>query len=182
MQREREFPDQSLSVSGGKLFCSACREELGLKASTIRLHIKSVKHQNGKLRVSRKEARERDIAKAFKTYNQDAHLAGGTIPVDQQVYRIKVVTTFLRAGIPLAKMDSFRELLEENVTRLAGQKSLSDLIPFIHQEEIHRIQQEIAGRKVSVIFDGTSRLGEALAIIVRFVTGDWRIEQRLIRM
>ena len=35
---------------------------------------------------------------------------------------------------------------------------------------------------MSVIFDGTSHLGEALAIIVRFVTGDWRIEQRLIRM
>ena len=35
---------------------------------------------------------------------------------------------------------------------------------------------------MSVIFDGTSCLGEALAIIVRFVTGDWRIEQRLIRM
>ena len=98
-------------------------------------------------RVSRKEARERDIADAFKTYNREAHLAGGTIPIDQQVYRIKVVTAFLHAGIPLAKIDSFRELLEENVTHLAGRRSLSDLIPFIHQEEIHRTKQEIAGHK-----------------------------------
>ena len=35
---------------------------------------------------------------------------------------------------------------------------------------------------MSVIYDGTSRLGEALVILVRFVTGDWRIEQCLIRM
>ena len=35
---------------------------------------------------------------------------------------------------------------------------------------------------VSVIFDGTCRLGEALVIILRFVTRDWSIEQRLIRV
>ena len=102
LQRVREFPDELLTVSGGKLFCSACREGLGLKASVIRLHIKSLKHQNGKERVSKKDARERDIAEAFVTYNQEAHLAGGTIPTDQQVYRIKVVTAFLRAGVSLS--------------------------------------------------------------------------------
>ena len=68
-QRVHEFSDEMFSVSGGKLFCLACREEIGLKASTIRLHTKSLKHQNGKQRVSMKEARERDIADAFKTYN-----------------------------------------------------------------------------------------------------------------
>ena len=181
-QRVREFPNELLSVSAGKLFCTACREELGLKASIIRLHIKSQKHQNGKERVSHKEARERDIAEVFEAYNEEAHLAGGMIPIDQQVYRIKVVTSFLRAGMPLNKMDSFRELLEENVTRLAGRRSLSDLIPFIHREEVGRIKQEIAGQNDSVIFDGTSRLGEAMVIILQFVTRYWKIEQRLIHM
>ena len=61
-----------------------------------------------------------DTAAAFEAYNQEAHLAGGTIPTDQQVYRIKVVTAFLRAGILLNKINSFQELLEENVTHLAG--------------------------------------------------------------
>ena len=168
-QRVREFPEQLFTVSNDKLFCSACREELGLKASTIHLHIKSQKHQDGKERAAHKEAREMDIATAFEAYNQEAHLAGGTIPTDQQVYRIKVVTTFLCAGIPLNKINCFRELLEENVTRLAGRRSLSDLIPFIHQEEVQcvgRIKRDIAGHKVSVVFDGTSRMGEAMAIIV----------------
>ena len=35
---------------------------------------------------------------------------------------------------------------------------------------------------MSVIFDGTSRLGEALAIVLRFVTSEWSIEQHLIKV
>ena len=35
---------------------------------------------------------------------------------------------------------------------------------------------------MSVIYDGTSRLGEALAIVIRYITDDWKIEQNLIRL
>ena len=34
-QRVREFPDERFSVSAGRLFCNACREELGLKTTVI---------------------------------------------------------------------------------------------------------------------------------------------------
>lgn len=57
-----------------------------------------------------------------------------------------------------------------------------DLVPFILKEEEARIQKEITGKYLSVIFDGTSRLGEALAVIVRFVGEEWTLEHRLIRM
>ena len=74
--RVHDFPNKFLNVSAGKLFCTVCTwEELGLKASTIWLHIKSQKHQNGKERVFHKEVREKDIAEAFEAYNQEAHLA-----------------------------------------------------------------------------------------------------------
>ena len=45
---------------------------------------------------------------------------------------------------------------------------------------MQKISKEIEGKKVSVIFDGTIRMGEAMAILVRFVSDDWRIEQQLI--
>jgi len=48
------------------------------------------------------------------------------------------------------------------------------------KEEL-KIQSEILGQDVSVIFDGTSRLGEALAIVLCFVTSEWSIDQRLIK-
>ena len=44
LQRVREFPDELLTVSVGRLFCTACREELSLKASVIRYHVHSDKH------------------------------------------------------------------------------------------------------------------------------------------
>ena len=59
---------------------------------------------------------------------------------------------------------------------------MSDLVPFIREQEVAQIRQEIADRKVSVIIDGTTRLGEALVIVFRFVTDDWQITYRLIRL
>ena len=40
----KQYPGNHLVVSVGKLFCSACREELSTKKSIIDLHIKSAKH------------------------------------------------------------------------------------------------------------------------------------------
>lgn len=72
--------------------------------------------------------------------------------------------------------------MEESGIRLAGRRSLSNLILFIWQQEVDQIRQEISGKKLSVIFDGTTCNGEAMAIILRFVTDDWVIQQRLVQL
>ena len=41
---------------------------------------------------------------------------------------------------------------------------------------------EINGRDISVIFDGTCRLGEALCLVVRYISDDWSIEQRFVAL
>lgn len=181
-KRVQDFPNEKLKVSGGKLFCTACREELGLKRSTVQNHVRSQKHESSKKKLEMKEIREQDIANALAKHNSEVHLRGETLPVAQQVYRVKVVTALLRAGIPLSKLDSFRDILEENAYRLSDRRHMFDLVPFILKEEEGRIQNEITGKYLSVIFDGTSRLGEAFAIIVRFVGEEWTLEHRLIRM
>ena len=58
---------------------------------------------------------------------------------------------------------------------------MSNHIPFIRSFELSLIKHEIAERNIGIIFDGTMRLGEALAIVVRFVDG-WEVKQRLIRL
>ena len=181
-QRVKEFPDECLTVSAGRLFCKACREEIGLKSTTIRLHIKSAKHCRGKESLNERMSKDKDIAQAFETYIAKENPAGETLSKETQVYRIRVVTTFLRAGVALNKLDLFRPLLEENGYRLAGRRTMSDLIPFIHEQEVSTIAQEIQGKNISIIFDGTTRMGEALAIVVRFITDDFKIQQRLVRM
>ena len=44
-QRVAEFSNEKLTVSNKKLFCLACREELSVKCSVVRMHIQSSKHK-----------------------------------------------------------------------------------------------------------------------------------------
>ena len=96
------------------------------------------------------------------------------------MFHVKVVKTFLQAGVPLGKVDQFRALFEETGYRLTDKRFLFDLILFILEDEKARNKQSIQGQYLSVIFDGTSHSGEALAILVCFVNNSWTIEQRLL--
>ena len=183
-QRVSEFRNECLCVSAGKLFCQACREELSTKRSVLKYHISSKKHQDRKKKREQKEVREIDIAQALKPWKHDtdSHPKGESLPMQHRVYRVKVMTAFLRAGIPLQKLGHFRDILEESAYSLMDRRHMSDLIPFILAEEQAKIKKEIEDEDVSIIFDGTTRLGEAMVIVVRFVTSEWVVVQRLLRM
>lgn len=181
-QRVQEYSSEPFTVSAGKLFCNGCREELSLKRSSINNHVKCSKHKERKEKLATRDKREKDIAKALQKHNEETHLVGETLPEAQQVFRVKVVQAFLKAGVPLNKVDCFKDVLEHNAYRLTDKRNLFDLVPFIQQQEQTRLQEKIKGKNVSVIFDGTSRLGEALAIVMRYITDDWKIEQTLIRL
>ena len=179
--RVREFSDDNLCVSASKLFCRACREELSVKKSVIKNHVESTKHITSKSRLKEREKRDSDIVDALQKYSKEVHPKGKTLSDSTRVYRVKVVRAFLRAGTPLQKIDSFRELLEESAFSLSSSQHMRDLIPFIRSEEQRQTLEEINGREVSVIFDGTTHVAEAMAIVVRYISSDWRITQRLVR-
>ena len=113
-QRVREFPNEQLKVSAGRIFCTACREELSTKKSTIDNHIASAKHSAGKERLLAKDRREKDIAEAFRQYDAEVHPSGETLPEAVRIYRVKVLCTFLKAGVPINKIPIFRDILEES--------------------------------------------------------------------
>ena len=71
VQRVREFSGEMLIDSAGKLFCSACREELSLKLSIVKNHVESAKHSRHKNHLREKTIREQDIAQAFQVYEQE---------------------------------------------------------------------------------------------------------------
>ena len=170
--RVKEFPGEYLFARSGKLFCTICHEELALKKSTVKKHIESGdKHQKAKTGVAQKKAKEHDIAESLKAYDKEVHPAGTHISMEERVYRTRVVEGFLRAGIPLVKIDEVRGLLEEGSFRLTHSSHLSDCIPPILKSEKQSIRKEIEGKEVSVVFDGMSRLGEALAVVLRYCSG-----------
>ena len=169
--RIKQFSNESMCNSRGKLFCNACREPLSIKKSVIAQHIKSAKHESGKAKLDLKEKRERLIVDMLAQYNKNVHPGGEGLKDEVHVHRVKVLTTFMRAGIPLNKIDACRELLEENSYQLCDSSHLHDLIPFIHKQEQQSVQDQISGKNMSVIFDGTTHVCEALAIILQFATG-----------
>ena len=122
------------------------------------------------------------LSTSLKAYDKTVHSFGETLPIEQRIFRLKVVKTFLKAAVPLSKLDAFRDILQEGGARLTDRSHMSELIPFVQMQEEKEIKQEISEKHVSVIFDGTTRLGEALAIVIRFVDDTFAIQQRLIRL
>lgn len=55
------------------------------------------------------------------------------------------------------------------------------LFPVIRREETKTKQEELNGREISIMFDGTTSLGEVLVVIVRFLDNEWTMQQRFIR-
>ena len=161
-QRLRHFPSEPLTIAKNKklLFCEACREELSLNKGVLSNHMKSSKHIEGKRKLESNEAREKNIAEALRKHNEESHLVGETLPDSQQVYRVKVVTAFLQSGVPLSKVEYFRDILELYGYRLTDRRHLSDLIPFIRAQEESTIRKALNHTPISVIFDGTTNLGK----------------------
>ena len=75
-QRAREFPEEQLVDSGGKLFCRACRETLCVKKSVVLNHVKLSKHKEGKKKLKTKQAREADLALALDKHDHETNRRG----------------------------------------------------------------------------------------------------------
>lgn len=87
---------------------------------------------------------------------------------------------FRKSGTPLNRMKYFRDLFEEAGFPLTSSTHMSQLVPFVLEEEYKSISKEILGKELPIIFDGTTRDGEALAVLARFVQ-DWEVKIRLVR-
>ena len=125
---------------------------------------------------------ETPLVDCLQKYNDEVHMAGETpLPEAHQVFRVKVVTAFLKASVPSSKLIHFKELLEENNYSLAEERGMRDLIPVILKNDEAYVLGIIGANYLSVIFDGTTRLGEAFAIMIRCVTNDFQIKQLLIK-
>ena len=92
------------------------------------------------------------------------------------------IAAVLKSGIPVFKLVCFRELLEENAFALTNVPNMRQLLPFVLGQESDRVKAALSGRPISIIFDGTKHLCEALMIVVRYLTDDWVIKQDVCRL
>ena len=66
--------------------------------------------------------------------------------------------------------------------RLTDNRGMLDYVPFILKEEESHTRVKIEGRSVAVIYDGTSHVGEALTILLRYIDAEWCVQQCLVRV
>ena len=144
-------------------------------------HVSSIKHIKALENIEKSKKKDPNIKDLLA--KTSGGTKGSTLLEDIRLYRYELVETLLKAGIPLLKVDSLRPFLEKYCHRLTSRNHLAEFIPMIRQKEIDFVKSEIAANSAfSVIFDGNTRLGEALAIIVRFIDKDWNIQQRLLKL
>ena len=133
------------------------------------MYLKSAKHGSGVERLKSNEKKEQSIIKMLERYDKQVHPVGEKLPDSVRVHRIKVLTCFLKAGVPLNKMDCFRDLLQESSYRLSSSHHLAEMIPIVRQQEAEKVHSEINGKNVAMVFDGTTHVCEAMVIILRFI-------------
>jgi hypothetical protein len=182
----KEFPNHHFAVIDRKLRCDACSEELfklSMKKSSIKKHIESRKHKNGLSDIRKNKSHNQTIMACLQRRDKRENTPGSTLPADMRLFRFEVVESFLNGGIPLAKTDSLRPVLEKHGHRLTSSSHLALLIPAVLEKEKDKLQEELKDvKEASVIFDGTARLGEALVIVIRFVQENFVPTQRLTRL
>ena len=121
--RIAEFPGEYLSVSAGKLYCTACDLTISIKHSIVKAHVNSQRHVQGKESKKRAKLHPQAITISWKKFSSEStsDLAGSGLSQavsEDVVRRANVVEAFLKAGIPLSKVDCLRPLLESGYGRL----------------------------------------------------------------
>ena len=165
-QRVRENRNEFLSVrSENMLRCDACKETISKKKSTVCKHINPVKHNDAKRAIQNSKERDQSLLTFLQRKDKEDNPKGETLPEDVRLFRFDLVEAFLSAGIPLSKIDHLRSFLEKYGYRFTAHGHLSQMIQSIIEKEKEPLKTELSlVDGCSVIFDGSTRLGEALAI------------------
>ena len=69
---------------------------------------------------------------SLKKYDSSGRHESDTIC---DAHRIKVLMSFMRAGVPISKLKYFRDILEENSMRLTDPSHMLQLVPFVLEQE-----------------------------------------------
>lgn len=90
---------------------------------------------------------------------------------------------FFDSGIPIHKVNLGLGTLLQRVGLSIGHYSdLLSIVPRVHKQELEEIKKELEGQSFSMIFDGTTRVGEVLAVVVRFCAVDFSLHTRLVAL
>ena len=181
-QRIAEFPEQGLVSSAGVLFCTPCKEQLPNIKSSISDHIGRKKHRDNFAKYVKKHADDDELKELLSEHFYDnPDQTGTSTSAATYLYRYRCVKTFMSSGTPLERLDRHRTLLQRAGFPLTDCSHMKAMyIPRIEAREIATIKSEFSNQFVGIHFDGTTRLGEAVAMTGRYCTADFVIRMQLL--
>ena len=146
-------------------------------------HINTPKHKIFSI-TRAKEVEEGHKARDFiLKYFTKSRAKSETIDIRTLEFCFKIMKNFLKNGTPLLKIDGFRAYFEDILgMSMTASTHMRQLLPSLLEQEIENIKQEVSRHLFTVIFDGTTRIGEVFAIVFRYVTNDFVITKRLVEL
>lgn len=183
-QRLEEFPDKGLTISAGVLFCKACKLTLDNIKSSIEDHLRRQKHILNLERLQSRNVEDTNVLEDLAAYFEEHRdEAGRTVGKDVHLYRYRCVEVFLATGTPLERCDAFRPLLERSGFALTDSSHMrATYIPRVLEMEVKTLKAELDGEYLTLPFDGTTRLGEAVAQTCRWCDGSFSLNTRLLTL
>lgn len=204
--RLRDFPNQGLKTSAGKLFCQPCAITLPNIKGSIANHLSTQKHKH-KLEVYMKRMQadssmRTELSEYFQSNSDEAQVSlvsahvtisfsptwscahnhtQANLDVEVHLFRLRTVETFLTSGTPLTRLEYFRPLIERAGLSLTHHSHMRAYVPKIEAKEINMLKKEIQGQHLCVAFDGTTRAGEAINVTGRWCSANFCINTRLLR-
>ena len=131
-KRIAEFPDESLIISQGQIFCVACGKNIASGAQPCKDHCARPGHIEAKLKLESSQDNRVDLKHALHDFKElikvqhgdDAQVKGlEKVPVETQLARAECLEVLLRAGIEPLKIDKIRPYLERFGVSLTGAPS-----------------------------------------------------------
>eukprot|EP00967_Tisochrysis_lutea_P144069 scaffold268518_cov32-Tisochrysis_lutea.AAC.1 len=139
------------------------------------VHIKSGKHKKNVASYMERERKKSEVTDFITDYFvSHPEEMGSCMAPETLHFRWFVVEAFLHGGIPLTKVDELRKVFELAGHPLTDSSHLKEFIPKILHREVAQVKEELDGLHFTISFDGTTRLGEAVNLVARFVPYDFK--------
>ena len=175
--RLEEWPNQSLFLKNGQLWCKACSRNLASSKQgvahhcTTNIHVKNVAKQQGSdaNRVGL-QAAIHDYKTDMTEQNADAKVNGLQVVAEEvQIARAECLEEMLKAGVEPRKLDLLRPYLERiSCIALTGrQHMVTTFMPPLKIKEEKTLRAEFKGEFIGCYHDGTTHNGESFAVVYR---------------
>lgn len=189
----------------GSLQCTLCSSTFTCDTYSIRRHVtnpthlKSMREKAKELSNSKKTSQQ--ITDFFARPDHE-HIQGASLAPDIQTFRclclppslpcyiltrvlvccvlrVDVVRALLTAGIPLAGAQGLAPLLNKYTSfRVPSDSNMRNWIPVVHKAEVCEMGKEVEKEALCIAFDGTTRLGEMIAVSARWCDSDFDLRHR----